>query len=361
MKRMKRLNLFESCMLQINDKNYLKINENDVIVKKSQWQKEQSNKYKIISNKQTKKKSLTSKEEHLICDKVKLTTTDCDPNSADDKAIECCDKSKLCVHKDPKKSQSHRDSDDWLTEEDNDSMSDSGSGTTVSSCSSNATPKGSPKKSPLLANKIRKLKKKSPRLDSIDRLPPQLNEDYVTEALVVYSTATVVWQDGTIETDIPSVDLSPIHHLDDHEFFPADFVLSAADDHFNPSFRDYGVIQKVDHHGRTALVKWFSTYTNMDIPQPLYKGESEVSVYDLKDHPDFQYRPGTIVIRVANFVGDDENVTAGQVVDNFPEGRVKVWWVNGNTSMCWPQDLFEVGQYDSENNFWGNAESDNDS
>jgi ubiquitin-conjugating enzyme E2 O len=28
--------------------------------------------------------------------------------------------------------------------------------------------------------------------------------------------------------------------------------------------------------------------------------------------------------------------------------------------MCWPQDLFEVGQYDSENNFWGNT-SDDDS
>lgn len=29
--------------------------------------------------------------------------------------------------------------------------------------------------------------------------------------------------------------------------------------------------------------------------------------------------------------------------------------------MCWPQDLFEVGQYDSDNNFWSNADSDNDS
>lgn len=27
------------------------------------------------------------------------------------------------------------------------------------------------------------------------------------------------------------------------------------------SYRDYGVIQTVDHIGRTAIVKWFSTYT----------------------------------------------------------------------------------------------------
>jgi ubiquitin-conjugating enzyme E2 O len=42
LKRMKRLNLFESCMLQINDKNYLNVTENDTIVRKSQWKKEQS-------------------------------------------------------------------------------------------------------------------------------------------------------------------------------------------------------------------------------------------------------------------------------------------------------------------------------
>lgn len=76
--------------------------------------------------------------------------------------------------------------------------------------------------------------------------------------------------------------------------------------------------------------------------RPEFINESEASVYDLKDHPDFQYRPGTIVIRVANFVGEDVDCTAGQVVDNYPEGRVKVWWVDGHTSMCWPQDLFEV-------------------
>lgn len=47
LKRIKRLNLFESCMLQINDKNYLEICETDVVVRKSQWKKEQSNVHKI--------------------------------------------------------------------------------------------------------------------------------------------------------------------------------------------------------------------------------------------------------------------------------------------------------------------------
>lgn len=76
--------------------------------------------------------------------------------------------------------------------------------------------------------------------------------------------------------------------------------------------------------------------------RPTFINETEVSVYDLKDHPDFQYHPGTTIIRVANFIGDDANCTVGQVVDNYPDGRVKVWWVDDHYSMCWPQDLFEV-------------------
>lgn len=41
LKRLKRLNLFESCMLQINDRNYLRFSDCDVVIKKSQWRKDQ--------------------------------------------------------------------------------------------------------------------------------------------------------------------------------------------------------------------------------------------------------------------------------------------------------------------------------
>lgn len=84
-----------------------------------------------------------------------------------------------------------------------------------------------------------------------------------------------------------------------------------------------------------------------------------MSVYDLKDHPDFQYRPGTLVIRIANFEGEDAGCTAGQVLDNYPEGRVKVWWIDDHISMCWPQDLYKVGEYDSdEGELWDDVSSD---
>lgn len=339
MKRLKKLNLFESCMLQINDKNYLKVEEDDTICRKSQWRKELSSRYRKMLKKEDEN------YEKVICDnenhKITLTGTDCEEAIKD--KLET-DRAKLCPitgkegqkagkmrRNSPRRPNSNQssticklaESDEWQTDPEDDeddadgcdSMASDGGGSPISSsCSSTVTPRGSPKKSPLLAKKLRKRKKRSASTNSnADRMPAP-GDDVITETLVVYSSATVVWQDGTIETNIPSTELCPIHHLDDHEFFPGDFVLAGnTDPSHNPSFRDYGVIQNVDHHGRTAKVKWFSTYTCTDEPQPTYNGESEVSVYDLKDHPDFQYRPGTIVIRVANFNGDDSNCSAGQV------------------------------------------------
>ncbi|XP_055677910.1 (E3-independent) E2 ubiquitin-conjugating enzyme isoform X2 [Lutzomyia longipalpis] len=365
LKRLKRLNLFESCMLQINDKSHLKIMEGEAIVRKSQWKREQSNKYKIIQYQQRREDGRVAKKE--TCDTVKLTTTECDLDNTTNTVIEC-DRSKLCPEVDGRAMGAAKERnnetannvpqpDEWQTDnEGTDSHSDSESQTTISSCSSN-TPKGSPKRSPLLAKKFKRLRKR--RTPSVaEGQAPQPGQDRVTEALVVYSTVTVVWQDGTIESGIPSTQLYPIHYLDDHEFFPGDFVLSG-NENDEISRRDYGVIQTVDHFGRTARVKWFRTYTCVEEPTPKYCGVSEVSVYDLKDHPDFQYRPGTIVIRVANFVGEDATCTAGQVIDNYPEGRVKVWWVDGHHSMCWPQDLFEVGQYETDGTFWDNDDSEN--
>lgn len=47
------------------------------------------------------------------------------------------------------------------------------------------------------------------------------------------------------------------------------------------------------------------------------------------------------------------------MLDNYPEGRVKVWWVDGHVSMCWPQDLYKVGEYDSdEGELWDEVSSD---
>ena len=69
-------------------------------------------------------------------------------------------------------------------------------------------------------------------------------------------------------------------------------------------------------------MKWFRTYTEGAAPQPIYCSTTDASVYDLKDHPDFKFRPGSIVIRVMNKAGDDCGLGAGQVLDNQPSGQV---------------------------------------
>jgi hypothetical protein len=112
-----------------------------------------------------------------LSDNIKLTT-DCNDCSEDGLAcggvsskltVKECDRNKLCpVAKNlsrmtskernetaaTSKTCSRQDSDEWTDDDEDGSMSDSGT-TTVSSCSSNATPKSSPKKSPLLANKVK--------------------------------------------------------------------------------------------------------------------------------------------------------------------------------------------------------------
>ena len=62
---------------------------------------------------------------------------------------------------------------------------------------------------------------------------------------------------------ISSRDLYPVHHLDDKEFFPGDFVIQA-DSTNTASLFDYGVVQRVDAQARTAMVCWFQTAIKPD-------------------------------------------------------------------------------------------------
>ncbi|KAL0132179.1 hypothetical protein PUN28_000153 [Cardiocondyla obscurior] len=250
----------------------------------------------------------------------------------------------------PPQNQHAESSDEWDTE-DTGSQSDSAS---VSSCCSSMSSMGKKKKGPALMTKMLKKKKLRKAKKKLPPVPLVPGTKIVVETLSTNTKANVVWQDGSVEFGIPSTQLYPIHHLDDKEFFPGDFVVDQKEES-----RMYGVVQSVDHQGRTAKIKWFRTYTSSQNPEPIFLEEREVSVYDLKDHPDFQYRPGTLVIRIANFEGEDAGCTAGQVLDNYPEGRVKVWWIDDHISMCWPQDLYKVGEYDSdEGELWDEVSSD---
>lgn len=64
----------------------------------------------------------------------------------------------------------------------------------------------------------------------------------------------MVWQDGTEEKDIPSTQLYYSISLDDHEFFPGEWVVNDTD---KEEIDKYGVIQKVNYLERTAHVSIF--------------------------------------------------------------------------------------------------------
>nr|XP_045602327.1 (E3-independent) E2 ubiquitin-conjugating enzyme UBE2O-like isoform X6 [Procambarus clarkii] len=281
LKRVKMLNVFEPCTLQLGDRNYYCSKEGDIIMTRDQWRK-------------------------LMAAQLSADHTNPCP-----------------LRPRPAKNKSRKRN----------------------------------KKGPALMTKMMKKRKlkRAKRKAASDGATIKPGDQLVVETLMTTSKADVVWQDGTLEKSILSTVLYPIHHLDDQEFFPGDFVVEQKDA-IDP--HEYGVVQKVDHGGRTSIVKWFRTYTAGNEPRPELVCEQEMSVYDLRDHPDFRYRPGSVVIRVANFE-NDQNCFTGQVLDNFPSGEVSVWWVDGRKSVCYPQDLYKVGEYDSdEGELWDDTASD---
>ncbi|ERL91430.1 hypothetical protein D910_08761 [Dendroctonus ponderosae] len=152
------------------------------------------------------------------------------------------------------------------------------------------------------------------------------------EVVSVESKITVVWQDGTEEKDIPSTQLYYNISIDDHEFFPGEWVVksSAGKDSFGDG--KHGVIQRVDYMERTATVKWFQT--SQAGKPPLFINSEELSVYDLKKHFKYIYRPGSIV--KANPSVDGK---IGKVIDSCIDGYVIVEWQQGKLENCWPESI----------------------
>ncbi|XP_018333707.1 (E3-independent) E2 ubiquitin-conjugating enzyme UBE2O [Agrilus planipennis] len=145
------------------------------------------------------------------------------------------------------------------------------------------------------------------------------------EVLCMDSKATVVWQDGTEERDIPTTQLNYSISLDDHEFYPGEWVVEEG-----KSETLYGVVQSVDHTERTAKVKWFTRIGQEDT----HAVTSEKSVYDLKKHSKFIFRPGSIVKKVPV-----EPEKLGYVIDSYPEGSVGVQWIDGTIESCSPYSI----------------------
>lgn len=65
------------------------------------------------------------------------------------------------------------------------------------------------------------------------------------------SEATIIWQDGTEEIDIPTTQLYYSISLDDHEFFPGEWVVCV---NLEDNNKKFGVVQNVNYLERTAAV-----------------------------------------------------------------------------------------------------------
>ncbi|XP_017031563.1 (E3-independent) E2 ubiquitin-conjugating enzyme [Drosophila kikkawai] len=383
--KVKRLNIYESYMLQIHDRFYLKYSKCDKLVKYTDWEDAQAVKYTSIFNRHHRP--------DLIGSKLNVSTTPVASSSSNtrnlpkfrrlankfsgmrtqrpaadqdnDSNANANTSLKASGNSSGIKFRSGRNDDIWETLEDDEdedeqepeslpAVSEKLSGEAAEMAASTAAAVSTTSQTPRTTMRYAKRRHMKKKLKSVKKMitspfvkkemNPKDGDEIVVETLVVYSTVTVVWQDGVVEVGIHSTQLYPIHHLDDHEFFPGDFVSKANEN--TTGTTDYGVIQCVDHDERIAKVKWFNIYTNVDNPIPLCKETEELSVYDLKDHSDYQFRPGTMVIRVSNFTGEDVDSTAGQVIDNYPDGRVRVWWAKGHITKCYPQDLFEINHTD---------------
>ncbi|OWF39374.1 Ubiquitin-conjugating enzyme E2 O [Mizuhopecten yessoensis] len=202
-----------------------------------------------------------------------------------------------------------------------------------------------------------------PKFDDII-LPCDPGSKVAVEVCYTFSMANIMWQNGEEETGTPSPDLYPIHHLDELEFFPGDFVVDSKDNN-NGKCSNYGVVTSCDHLARTCMVRWMKT---VDIAKGEKPDEdvpvTEVSVYDIKDHTDFKFRPGHTVIRVAEPMNVTDNTPAvGQVHRLDPQGSLHVRWPNGEITHCYPQELYIVGdemsEFDSDSD-WATTDEEED-
>ncbi|KAK8758140.1 hypothetical protein V5799_004223 [Amblyomma americanum] len=343
--RVKMINIFERCALQIGDRNYYTLKASDNVTTLEEWRRQCASKYcPLVAH-------------PVECSQVPESEAALQPAAA----VASHGDTMVENNKDAQPCQDGSDSDYEDVEDEEASGSDTVSVTSGSTASSMDHHRRTPafrrgKHGPTLATKLLKKRKlrRTRKRQPLEQPAMKPGDVLVTETLATFTTAQVVWQDGTIESGIPSADLYPIHHLDGHEFFPGDFVVENTD---SPPPHEYAVVKRVDHSGRTAVVTKFKTYMAGADPHPEELGMEEVSVYDIKDHPDFKYRPASCVIRVANFEDKESESTAGQVVDVHPAGKVEVQWVSGKTSLCYPQELYRIGEYDSDD-LWDDGDEE---
>lgn len=199
--------------------------------------------------------------------------------------------------------------------------------------------------------------------------------------------ADVLWQDGSLTTELDSDSVFPVNIVDAHEFWPEQFVLEKgmADDSSVPSPKRWGVVRCVDAKERTVKVKWTTYSLNEPNNLSIEHSEEIVSAYELMDHPDYSYCLGDAVCkfcedRVFSLDGkslsthmfsetgmnsntDLKNVDTGKdkldfprhdhlscigIIVGFKDGNIEVKWATGFTSMVAPFEIYRIDKCEAD-------------
>ncbi|XP_023067508.1 (E3-independent) E2 ubiquitin-conjugating enzyme isoform X2 [Piliocolobus tephrosceles] len=255
-----------------------------------------------------------------------------------------------------------QDADDEAADDTDDtsSVTSSASSTTSSQSGSGTSRK---KSIPLSIKNLKRKHKRKKNKITRDFKP---GDRVAVEVVTTMTSADVMWQDGSVECNIRSNDLFPVHHLDNNEFCPGDFVVDKRVQSC-PDPAVYGVVQSGDHLGRTCMVKWFKLRPSGDDVE-LIGEEEDVSVYDIADHPDFRFRTTDIVIRIGNTEDGaphkEDEPSVGQVARVDVSSKVEVVWADNSKTIILPQHLYNIeseieeSDYDSVEGSTSGASSD---
>ncbi|XP_029401960.1 (E3-independent) E2 ubiquitin-conjugating enzyme isoform X2 [Mus pahari] len=255
-----------------------------------------------------------------------------------------------------------QDADDEAADDTDDTSSvTSSASSTTSSQSGSGT--GRKKSIPLSIKNLKRKHKRKKNKVTRDFKP---GDRVAVEVVTTMTSADVMWQDGSVECNIRSNDLFPVHHLDNNEFCPGDFVVDKRVQSC-PDPAVYGVVQSGDHVGRTCMVKWFKLRPSGDDVE-LIGEEEDVSVYDIADHPDFRFRTTDIVIRIGNTedgaLPKEDEPSVGQVARVDVSSKVEVVWADNSKTIILPQHLYNIesemeeSDYDSVEGSTSGASSD---
>ncbi|OVA07767.1 Ubiquitin-conjugating enzyme [Macleaya cordata] len=217
----------------------------------------------------------------------------------------------------------------------------------------------------------------------LGRLPERNPSSTFEEIYVIVKTKTkvdVLWQDGTHSIGLDSQFILPVNSVDDHEFWPEQFVLekTISDDQHVSNGQRLGIVKCMDAKERTVKLKWETRVPNQTDDSDGKYNEETVSAYELIEYPDYSYCLGDIVFRfqkdlsvveaeigsgslqqtgedvysskqISEGCGEYPNKSYLSCIGNvigFKDGGILVRWASGFTSKVGPCEIIGIDKYD---------------